>query len=29
MARQNEEKRAEIDQKISILQEMIRIIEKK
>ncbi|TLF25407.1 MAG: hypothetical protein FCO83_02760 [Spiroplasma sp. WSS] len=29
MARQNEEKRAELDQKISILQEMIRIIEEK
>ncbi|WP_342217517.1 hypothetical protein [Spiroplasma endosymbiont of Amphimallon solstitiale] len=29
MARQNEEKKAELDQKISILQEMIRIIEEK
>ncbi|WP_342257454.1 hypothetical protein [Spiroplasma endosymbiont of Nomada ruficornis] len=29
MARKNEEKRAELDQKISILQEMIRIIEEK
>ncbi|WP_342265934.1 hypothetical protein [Spiroplasma endosymbiont of Villa modesta] len=29
MARQNEEKRAELDQKISILQEMIRIVEEK
>ncbi|WP_395472779.1 hypothetical protein [Spiroplasma endosymbiont of Nomada rufipes] len=29
MARQNEEKRADLDQKISILQEMIRIIEEK
>ncbi|WP_339049128.1 hypothetical protein [Spiroplasma endosymbiont of Colias croceus] len=29
MARQNKEKRAELDQKISILQEMIRIIEEK
>lgn len=29
MAKQNEEKRAELDQKISILQEMIRIIEEK
>ncbi|WP_425382667.1 hypothetical protein [Spiroplasma endosymbiont of Melieria omissa] len=29
MARQNEEKKAELDQKISILQEMICIIEEK
>ncbi|WP_342260606.1 hypothetical protein [Spiroplasma endosymbiont of Notiophilus biguttatus] len=29
MARQNKEKKVEVDQKISILQEMIRIIEEK
>ncbi len=29
MARQNEEKKAELDQKISILQKMIGIIEEK